>query len=92
MINKYPPRYFRCDCNLPGHFLFVDYETMSFEAPPEVWLAVGIEPQGWRDRLKGAWKVLWGGEHIFGEVYIHRDEFTELVDYLASALHNPNTK
>jgi hypothetical protein len=42
-------------------------------------------------RLKMAFWVLRGREHVLSEVWIHRDEMKEFVDYIVSLVLNPNT-
>ena len=89
MSEKVKPRHFRCDCGDPAHSLYVDPDWwLDDDYPfPFLGLAVVSHPSPLFDRLKLAIKVVfnrpWSYMH---EVYIHRDDVPEFVQYIMSLM------
>jgi hypothetical protein len=82
---------FRCDCGWAFHSLRL--ETDTDEQFPSVCVSVVNSPADLNiiQRIKGAWNILLGKEHVMSEVWIHRDEVKEFVEFLSCFVLNPST-
>lgn len=83
-------KHFRCDCGWAFHSLYIepDWGDESFPctsiqvvcAPPDLSLS---------QRIRAAWHVLRGDEHVLSEIYIHRDDMGEFIEYVIALSNNP---
>ena len=75
------PRHFRCDCGWSFHSLCIDPLDDDF---PVIAITVINAPWdfNWRERIRAAWAVLRGNEHIFSEVIINREDVGEFAEYV----------
>ena len=82
---------FRCDCGWDFHSLRI--ETDTDEQFPPICISVVNAPADLSiiQRIKGAWNILLGKEHVMSEVWIHRDEVKEFVEFVSCFALNPNT-
>ena len=82
---------FRCDCGWAFHSLRI--ETDTDEQFPPICISVVNAPADLNiiQRIKGAWNVMLGKEHVMSEVWIHRDEVKEFVEFVSCFALNPNT-
>ena len=76
-------RQFRCHCGWGFHSLYIPDIDDEF---PMIAIQVVNAPEDlsfWQ-RLKMAWYVLRGEQHVLSEIYIHRNDVQEFVDYVTA--------
>ena len=71
-------KHFSCDCGWAYHSLHVESDGVQLivqvvNAPTDINL--------WQ-RLKAAWSILLGREHILSEVYLNRSDYVDFIAYL----------
>jgi hypothetical protein len=91
MTDKNKVKVFRCECGWAFHSLRI--EADGDEQFPPVCISVINAPTDLNiiQRIRGAWDVLSGKEHVMSEVWIHRDEMKDFVDFVSCLALNPNT-
>lgn len=91
MENK--SRHFRCDCGWGFHSLFIEPDWGEEQFPFTIVQVVNAPSDYtiWK-RIGAAWDILLGKQHALSEIYIHRDDMKDFVEYIVSLAHNPNTK
>lgn len=80
-------RRFGCDCGDPRHALavgpFFGEEMDAAELANEVvTLTLVVEPDGWKQRIKGAVMALFGRRWEMHEMIIDREEWPEFVEHI----------
>ena len=90
MSDKNKVKLFRCDCGWSSHILRIETDTDE-QFPPICISVVAPSDLNIIQRIKGAWDVLSGKEHVMSEVWIHRDEMKDFVDFVSCLAHNQNT-
>jgi hypothetical protein len=84
-------KYFRCDCGWAFHGLYIEPEDDGPFPMTAIQVVNAPADLSFWQRVKMAAAVLRGNEHVLSEIYIHRDEMREFVEYVASLAHNKRT-
>lgn len=77
-------KHFRCDCNWAMHSLYIEPDCGCDNIYASVQVVNAPADVNLRQRIKMAWAILRGNEHAMTEVWIHRDDWQEFVDYIVN--------
>ena len=80
-------KHFRCDCGWAYHSLFVEPDEPGW--PFAIQVVNAPRDITFRQRVKMAWDVIRGDEHVLSEIYLHREDMQSFVTYISELVASP---